>query len=126
MEQVNVTLTETIKLLLDDKKFSTLRDILITMKPFDIAAVFENLQDEKMPILFRILPKELAAETFVEMDDETQEFLIHGFSWQMTNGGRISSKAAQTLLQDITEINKHEHSLRDGDSTMLFRKLLEP
>lgn len=80
MEQVNVTLTETIKVLLDDKKFSTLRDILITMKPFDIAAVFENLQDEKMPILFRILPKELAAETFVEMDDETQEFLINGFS----------------------------------------------
>lgn len=80
MEQVNVTLTETIKVLLDDKKFSPLRDILITMKPFDIAAVFENLQDEKMPILFRILPKELAAETFVEMDDETQEFLIHGFS----------------------------------------------
>lgn len=80
MEQVNVTLTETIKVLLDDKKFSTLRDILITMKPFDSAAVFENLQDEKMPILFRILPKELAAETFVEMDDETQEFLIHGFS----------------------------------------------
>ena len=80
MEQVNVTLTETIKLLLDDKKFSTLRDILIKMKTFDIAEVFENLQDEKMPILFRILPKELAAETFVEMDDETQEFLIHGFS----------------------------------------------
>lgn len=80
MEQVSVTLVETIKVLLDDKKFSTLRDILITMKPFDIAAVFENLQDEKMPILFRILPKELAAETFVEMDDETQEFLIHGFS----------------------------------------------
>lgn len=80
MEQVNVTLVETIKVLLDDKKFSTLRDILITMKPFDIAAVFENLQDEKMPILFRILPKEFAAETFVEMDDETQEFLIHGFS----------------------------------------------
>ena len=53
MEQVNVTLTETIKVLLDDKKFSTLRDILVTMKPYDIAAIFENLQDEKMPILFR-------------------------------------------------------------------------
>ena len=80
MEQVNVTLTETIRVLLEDKKFNTLRDILVTMKPYDIAAVFENLQDEKMPILFRILPKELAAETFVEMDDETQAFLIHGFS----------------------------------------------
>lgn len=80
MIQVNVTLTETIKVLLDEKKFGTLRDILVTMKPYDIAAVFEELQDEKTPILFRILPKELAAETFVEMDDETQEFLIHGFS----------------------------------------------
>ena len=80
MVQVNVTLTETIKVLLDEKKYGTLRDILVTMKPFDIAAVFEELQDEKTPILFRILPKELAAETFVEMDDETQEFLIHGFS----------------------------------------------
>ena len=80
MVQVNVTLTETIKVLLDEKKYGTLRDILVTMKPFDIAAVFEELQDEKTPILFRILPKELAAETFVEMDDESQEFLIHGFS----------------------------------------------
>lgn len=80
MEQVNVTLTETIRVLVEEKKFNTLRDILTTMKPYDIAAIFEELQDEKTPILFRILPKELAAETFVEMDDETQEFLIHGFS----------------------------------------------
>jgi len=80
MVQVNVTLTQTIKKLLEEKKFSTLRDILTTMMPYDIAAVFEELQDEKMPILFRLLPKELAAETFVEMDDDTQEFLIHGFS----------------------------------------------
>ena len=80
MEQVNVTLTETIRVLLEEKKYNTLRDILETMKPYDIAAVFEQLQDEKTPILFRILPKETAAETFVEMDDETQQFLIHGFS----------------------------------------------
>lgn len=80
MIQVNVTITETIKVLLDEKKYNTLRDILITMKPFDIAAVFEELQNEKMAILFRILPKELAAETFVEMDEETQKFLIHSFS----------------------------------------------
>ncbi len=80
MVQVNVTLTQTIKKLLEEKKYSTIRDILITMMPYDIAAVFEELQDEKMAILFRILPKELAAETFVEMDDDTQEFLIHGFS----------------------------------------------
>lgn len=80
MDQVKTTLIETIRVLLEDKKFNTLRDILITMKPFDIAAVFEELQDDNAPILFRILPKELAAETFVEMDDETQQLLIKGFS----------------------------------------------
>ena len=80
MEAVKVTITETIKVLLDEKKYNTLKDILVTMKPYDIAAIFEELQDEKTPILFRILPKELAAETFVEMDEDTQEFLIHGFS----------------------------------------------
>ena len=80
MEQVNGTLTKTIRVLLEDKKYNTLRDILVTMNAFDIAEVFQELQDEKIAILFRILPKELAAETFVEMDDDTQEFLIHGFS----------------------------------------------
>ena len=80
MEKTQVTLTETIKSLLDDKKYSTLRDVLETMNPVDIAELFEELQDEKAPILFRLLPKELAADAFVEMDEETQEFLIHGFS----------------------------------------------
>ena len=80
MEQVNAILIESIKMLLEEKKYNTLKDILVTMKPYDIASIFEELQDEKMPILFRILPKELAAETFVEMDEESQEFLIHGFS----------------------------------------------
>lgn len=80
MESVRVSITETIKVLLDEKKYNTLKDILVTLKPYDIAAIFEELQDEKTPVLFRILPKELAAETFVEMDEDTQEFLIHGFS----------------------------------------------
>ncbi|WP_405354931.1 magnesium transporter MgtE N-terminal domain-containing protein, partial [Ruminococcus sp.] len=80
METVKVGITETIRVLLEEKKFNTLRDILVTLKPYDIATVFEELQDEKTPLLFRILPKELAAETFVEMDDETQKLLIHGFS----------------------------------------------
>ena len=43
MEQVNVTLTETIKVLLDDKKFSTLRDILITMKQIGRASCRERV-----------------------------------------------------------------------------------
>ncbi len=66
--------------MLEDKKYSTLRDILVTMNPSDIAAVFAGLKDEKIPLMYRLLPKELAAETFVEMEPDDQELLIRGFS----------------------------------------------
>ena len=33
-----------------------------------------------LPLIFRLLPKELAAEAFVEMDADLQELLIQGFS----------------------------------------------
>ena len=80
MERNSVSLFETIQTLLENKRYSTLRDILNTMNPVDIAAVVEDLQSEKTALLFRLLPKETAAETFVEMDEETQQLLIHGFS----------------------------------------------
>ena len=66
--------------MLEERKYATLRDILITMEPSDIAAVFTGLEDAKIPLLFRLLPKELAAETFVEMENDAQELLIRGFS----------------------------------------------
>ena len=66
--------------LLDEKKYTTLRDILITMNPSDIAGIFDFLDEKRIPLLFRLLPKELAAETFVEMEPEAQELLIRGFS----------------------------------------------
>ena len=69
-----------IKAMLDDKKYTTAREILGTMNPADIAAVIVRLEEQKIPLLFRLLPKELAAETFVEMEIEDQELLIRGFS----------------------------------------------
>ncbi len=71
---------KTLVKMLEDKKYSTLRDILVTMNPADIAAVFTSLQEHRIPLMFRLLPKELAAETFVEMEAEDQELLIRGFS----------------------------------------------
>ena len=69
-----------IKTMLDDKKYTTARDLLVTMNPADIAAVIVRLEQQKIPLLFRLLPKELAADTFVEMEIEDQELLIQGFS----------------------------------------------
>ena len=68
--------------MVEDKKYATLRDILVTMNPADIAGIFNSmeLEDKRIPLMFRLLPKELAAETFVEMEPEDQELLIRGFS----------------------------------------------
>ena len=70
----------TFEALLEEKKYSTIKDVLVTMNPADIAAIFEDVDEERLPLLFRLLPKELAAETFVEMDPEQQEILVEGFS----------------------------------------------
>ncbi len=71
---------KTLRKMLEDKKYATLRDILETVNPSDIAALFLDLEDNQIPLMFRLLPKELAAETFVEMEPEAQELLIRGFS----------------------------------------------
>ena len=66
--------------MLEEKKYATLRDILVTMNPSDIAALFVDLEEKQIPLMFRLLPKEQAAETFVEMEPDAQELLIRGFS----------------------------------------------
>jgi len=66
--------------MLEEKKYLTLRDLLVTMNPSDIAGLFEEVEEERIPLMFRLLPKELAAETFVEMDTDAQELLIRSFS----------------------------------------------
>ncbi len=76
----SVTMEKTILALLEEKKYQTLKDVLVTMEPADIAAVFEELKEEKVPLLFRLLPKETAAEAFAELEPERQELLIRGFS----------------------------------------------
>ena len=66
--------------MLEDKKYATLRDILVTMNPSDVAGLFDGLEEKQIPLMYRLLPKELAAETFVEMEPEAQELLIRSFS----------------------------------------------
>ena len=66
--------------MLEEKKYAALRDILLVMNPSDIAELFLQVQEESIPLMFRLLPKELAAESFVEMDPDMQELLIRSFS----------------------------------------------
>lgn len=73
-------MTDRILELLEAKHYSELKEILSETEPADIAYMYEELPEKNMPLLYRLLPKELAAEVFVELDADTQEMLIRGFS----------------------------------------------
>ena len=68
--------------LLKDRKFYELKELLETLNPADIASLFDDIPMEEVLIVFRLLPKETAADTFVELDNDNQEYLIKAFSDQ--------------------------------------------
>ena len=66
--------------LLSKKDYMTLRSTLIEMQPADIAVLLGEVPADDIPILFRLLPKEMAAECFAFLDTDVQETLIGIFS----------------------------------------------
>ena len=80
MSEENKAQLEKLLVLLEEKKFTQIRSILEEMNAVDAAAIYEDLSEdltkEQMLLLFRLMPKELAAEAFAYMDSDTQERLI--------------------------------------------------
>ncbi len=69
---------EEVVTLLEGRNYGQLKPLLAEMNGPDLAKIFEELEaDKELLLLFRILPKDLAAETFVEMDSDVQERLIN-------------------------------------------------
>ena len=79
LQNERAELLEKIEDLFNRKRYAELRDLLLPMEAADIASLCTDL-DTKVPLVFRRLPKELAAEVFVELDSDDQEVLIHSFS----------------------------------------------
>lgn len=75
-------INETIDEMYHKKEYAKLRDYLREMEPADVAELLTNaeLEEDELIIMFRILPKELAADVFVEMEPDMQETLIKSFS----------------------------------------------
>ena len=71
---------EKILQLLEDRKYGEIAALVKDMNPADAAAMLQELPESKMPLVFRLLPKELAAETFAYMEGDAQEVLIQGFT----------------------------------------------
>ena len=71
---------QTVLQLLEKRDYHNLRSILSDMCAADIASLLEDLPENKLPVVFRILPKELACDTFAYFDTDIQEVLIKAFS----------------------------------------------
>ena len=79
-ENRDAVLSEMLVSLISAKKYASVRDAMETMHAADIAAVLGDCDKEQVPLLFRLLPKELAAETFSQMEEDKKELLIQSFS----------------------------------------------
>ncbi len=80
LDMDNEAFMEQLEELVERKRWPELRDILVQLEPADIAQIMDDLPEDRLPLLYRLLPKELAAEVFVEMEGSQQELLIKSFS----------------------------------------------
>ena len=88
---VRIAEEEEIKKLLDEKNFKVLKPLLSSIPAVDIAKIFSEIDKEELPIVFRVLPKALAADTFVELDSDLQQFLID----------RLSDKELKAVMDEL-------------------------
>ncbi len=68
-------------LLLQERRYSELRNLLNALHVADIADLFSEIEDRELMLrLFRLLPKESAAETFSYMDADSQQKIIEAIT----------------------------------------------
>ena len=78
--------------LVQERKFRALREILAEMNEVDIAEFLDELEVEQELLVFRLLPKALAAEVFAYLENvEDQEKLI----------GALSDKELREVLDEL-------------------------
>ena len=79
--------------LIRDRNWPLLRNEIIELEPVEIAEILEDLKDQNDVILFRLLPRVLAKDTFQHLSHDKQEEIIEGLA---KNVNKVSS-----LLNDL-------------------------
>ena len=77
--------------LIEEKKANELKNELMKLDEFDIASFLSDLPDEKIIKVFRLLPKDMATDVFVNLDDEKKTNLINS----------LSQKEAKQIIEDM-------------------------
>ena len=93
-------LFETFSLFFTERKFADLRKALLETEPADIASFIEhNLEDKEQIFFFRLLPKELASDVFIDLDSDTQEAFIKSF-----NDKELKAVLSDMFMDDTVDI----------------------
>ena len=90
---------EDIVALLRTRKYATLKPMLARMNPVDASRVFDELDEAESLMLFRLFPKDLAAEVFVELDTERQQALI-----ERLNNVEVRAVMGELFVDDVVDV----------------------
>lgn len=75
---------ETVSALIEQRELHALRDTLVDSAPVEIAELFQSLSDEERVLIFRILPRDVAADIFAELDVDLQRTILNGLGDKQT------------------------------------------
>lgn len=99
----NRDLMEEIKELLETKQYTRLRQKMTDLNEADIAAVMEELEEEDLLKMFRILPKSMAADVFSYLEVDNQQLIITTLSDKEAAGiiNNLMADDATDLLEEM-------------------------
>jgi magnesium transporter len=90
--QENQALEEQVAILIETRDFRALRTILLQYPPADVAEFISDIAPDDKAVIFRILPQDLATESFGYLDHDAQESLI----------GSLGSRRVAKILNDMS------------------------
>lgn len=106
-----------IQVLIEERNWRSLKETLSAWPAPDIADLLKNLEDEEMVILFRLLPRQLAAEAFSELDVDKQTSLL-----QQIGNERVRDIISELAPDDRTDVFEE----LPGKITQKILNLLSP
>lgn len=85
--------------LIKEKKINELHKMLEEINSADFPSLFEELEEEYIVIIYRLLSKEKAAEVFAELDSDVQEKLINVFTDK-----ELKTVISQLFMDDTVDL----------------------
>jgi magnesium transporter len=75
---------DSVSALIEQRELHSLRDMLVDSAPVEVAELFGQLSDEARVLIFRILPRDFAADIFSELDVDRQRKILSGLGDKQT------------------------------------------